>query len=95
MQNYSVHDPTGPDLEFEGELLLKENYHDTGFVEIYRTAASQYVVKQNLSSRPGRVIRHEVRVYDALKPAIESLGFGQGAKTIAITLGCPLTQRLD
>ena len=53
MQHHIVHDPKGPDLEFGGELLLKENHHDTGFVEIYKTAGSQYVVKQNLSSRPG------------------------------------------
>lgn len=94
MEYHLVHNPAGFDLEFEGELLLKENHHDTGSVEIYRTIGSQYVVKQRLSSQPGRIIRNEVRVYESLKAALESLGFGQGAKTIARRLDCPLAERL-
>lgn len=95
MQHHIVHNPDGPDLEFDGELLLKEHHHDTGFVEIYATVSAQYVVRQNHSSRPGTTCRNDVRIYESLTPALQSLGHGRGAKAIAAALGHPMTQRVD
>lgn len=66
IEHFILHDPNGPDLEFDGELLLKENCHDTGFVEIYRTAKGCIVLKQHLSTRPGIILVNEVRLYETL-----------------------------
>lgn len=95
MDHYIVHDPNGPDLEFDGELLLKEQHHDTGFVEIYRTAGGAYILKRNLSSRPGSVLINEVRIADSLAGVLESLGHGHGAKQVRSKLQIYETQRID
>lgn len=95
MNHYIVHDPNGPDLEFDGELLLKEQHHDTGFIEVYRTAGGTYVLKQNLSCRPGVRRINEVRLFETLAGALESLGHGLGAKEIQGKLQTYETRRID
>ncbi|MBX3497861.1 MAG: hypothetical protein KF889_00325 [Alphaproteobacteria bacterium] len=95
MNHYIVHDPNGPDLEFNGELLLKEDHHDTGFIEVYRTARGSYVLKRHLSSRPGHVLINEVRLADSLAGALESLGHGRGAKLVRSKLQVYETRRID
>ena len=94
-EHFILHDPNGPDLEFDGELLLKDNYHDTGLVEIYRPAMGRIVLKQHLSVRPGIILVNEVRLCETLDAALSTLGFGPGAKDIGRKLHVYETRRID
>lgn len=87
MDHHVVADDRGPDLEFEGELLVDEHHHDVGFVKVFRTASGKYVMTQNLSSRPGMVIKKMTRLLDSLEEVGDELGFAAGAKVIRERLG--------
>jgi hypothetical protein len=84
---YVVHDDQGPDLEFEGELLVDADHRDVGFVKVFRTSSGKYVLTQNHSSRPGVLIRKRTVVLESLEEVGEELGWTRGAKAIREQLG--------
>ena len=94
MRRFVVENEHGPDLEFEGEILVRQTHHDVGSVTIHRTAGGKYIVKQKLSSRPGVVVRNEVRVFDSAVEAADWLGNSRGGKAIRAALGLPTTRPL-
>lgn len=87
MEHHVVEDESGLDLEFEGELLADEHHHDVGFVKVFQTSTGKYVMTQNLSSKPGKVVKKVTRVFGSLEEVGEELGFTRGAKAIRQRLG--------
>jgi hypothetical protein len=93
-EHFVVQDPDGPDLEFEGELLVDEHLHDVGFVKVYRTEGGSYVLTQNLSKRPGQVVLRRTRVLASAEELVELLGHSTGAKAVAAKLGVATRRRI-
>lgn len=91
MRRFVVENDHGPDLEFEGEILVRQTHHDVGSVTIHRTASGKYIVKQKLSSRPGVVVRNEVRIFESAAEAADWIGNSRGGKAIREALGLPTT----
>lgn len=87
MERHVVEDEGGLDLEFDGELLVDEHHHDTGFVKVFRTATGSYVLRQNLSSSPGAVVSRRTLILPSLDEVGAELGFSRGAKQIREQLG--------
>lgn len=92
---YLVENPEGDDLEFEGELIVDEQSHDIGFVKIWKTSKGRFILKQNLSSRPGIRIINRVEVFDSAPLVAQALGNSTGAKRIARELGISRTTRIN
>jgi hypothetical protein len=94
LRQFVVEDEHGPDLKFEGVLLFEGHHHDIGSVTVHRTAGGKYVVKQNVSSRPGVDRRYHVRTFDDPAEAADWLGHSRGAKEVRKALGLPTTKRI-
>ncbi len=90
-----VQNPNGDDLEFEGELIIDEQGHDIGFVQIWKTDNGSYILKQNRSSRPGVRTIHRVDVFRSPELVVDALGHSPGAKRIANELGVSRKTRID
>lgn len=82
------------DLQFEGELLVDEHHHDIGFVKVFRTASGKWVLSQNLSARPGALLRRRVLVLDSAEEVGGELGFSSGAKSVRRKLRLPVRREI-
>lgn len=87
MESILLHNPSGPDLEFEGELLLRETFHDLGGVSVYRTRGGRYVLRQT-RSRTGVIQRVDrLEHFASLDELNAALGHSEGAKRVMSILG--------
>lgn len=94
-EQFVVEDDKGPDLEFEGELLMDEQFHDIGIIQIYRTAAGMLVAKRRLSSRPGVIVKNEVKTFEDAGQLADWLGYTPGAKAVRKRLELATTRHVD
>lgn len=94
-EHFLVEDNNGPDLEFDGELLLDEQFHDIGVIQVYRTSAGTLVAKRRLSSQPGLILKDEVRIFKDTEKLGAWLGYTPGAKAVRKRLGLSTSRHLD
>lgn len=83
---YVVHDAAGPDLEFEGELVVEEQARDIGNLQVYRTVSGRFVARQRVESITGKAT-DRTGVFGSLQELSEWLGYSAGAKAVLEKLG--------
>lgn len=93
-QEHVVHNSDGPDLIFEGQVLLDQTGQETGRVVVYRTAGGSYVFHQTRSGTGGVQALDRVRVFAKLEDARDWLGHTRGAKSVLEQLGLQARTRI-
>lgn len=92
---YIIHDPAGPDIEFEGEVVAEGQGADIGNVKIYRTGSGQFVAEQRRSAFRGYPAIDRAGVFGSLQDLSIWLGYSNGAKAILEKLGHPTRKKID
>jgi hypothetical protein len=90
-----VANPTGDDLEFEGELVVDEHHHDLGSAKVWKTRGGRYVLQLIASTRPGFRVKHRVERFETVQDLSEALGHSQGAKAVLRKLGMSRKVQMD
>jgi len=79
----------GPDLEFDGECLLKETHDCIGEVAIYRTRAGALVASQSIVDPRSGGLRTRATTLRSVAELAVWLGHSAGVKQILARLGHP------
>jgi hypothetical protein len=85
--SHVVFNPNGPDIEFEGELLIDETHATSGRITVYRTGAGHYVVEQVRHALRGNPALHRVEVVERPEDLPKILGDTPGGKNVLAKLG--------
>lgn len=95
VQRHVVENPNGPDLEFFGECLLKEDHECTGAVAVYRTRGGTLVASQLRRGHEPDGTIERVSTIGSIDELASWLGHSRGAKAILAKLGHPVRRWLD
>lgn len=90
-----IHDPAGPDVEFEGELVAEERGADIGNVKVFRTKSGKLVAEQRRSAFRGRHAIDRVGIFETLHDLSDWIGHSIGAKAVLKKLNHPTYKRVD
>ena len=85
----------GPDIEFDGECLLSENYVCVGEVKIYRTRAGTIVASQQIADARTGHPRTRATTLRAIPELSSWLGHSAGVKEMLEQLGHPSRHWVD
>jgi hypothetical protein len=96
-ERFVVHIPTGPDLEFEGELLGEASHCHAGTMRIFRTTAGKLIAQHKIepvyNSRQAGMER--ICVFETLDEAAGWLGYSATAKELFEKIGHPMRRSID
>lgn len=92
---YVVHDPEGPDIEFEGEFLVERSAADIGRVKVYRTTSGRLVAEHQRNAFRGRQGIHRIGVFERSEELSAWLGHSAGAKAVLQAIGHSSRRRID
>lgn len=87
--HHVVINPDGPDLEFDGELILDETHFGAGRIKVFHTVGGQYIVEQ---VRHAPAYQHPLCRIEAVerKDDLQTVLEGtEGGRRVLATLGQP------
>lgn len=96
-ETFTVHNPTGPDLEFEGELLGEASDGHVGTMKVFRTLAGKLIAQhtKNPMYGTGAPNFERVGVFESHDELAQWLGYSLPAKELLEKIGHPLRIKVD
>ena len=94
-EQYVIYDPNGPDIEFSGNCLIDRHYMGMGRLQIYKTAAGQFVYKQKRSASRHSTALHRVDVFSSFDELASELAKSWAGKDILEEFGQPSRRIID
>lgn len=93
--HHVVSNPNGPDLEFDGELILDETHTGAGRIRVFRTVGDQYVVEQIRHALAYQRPLYRVEAVESKEELPTVLGDTEGGRSVLTTLGQPYRKKID
>ncbi|WP_412033102.1 hypothetical protein ACLIR7_05760 [Nitratireductor aquimarinus] len=95
VETHIVHDPDGPDIQFEGELIAEQQSAQLGNVKVYRTRSGKLVVAQHRNRVRQSPAISRVAVFDEMDELPKWLGHSLSAKSLMDELGYPVRRIVE
>lgn len=95
MEKHVIHNPDGPDMEFEGSVIIRERSADLGMLRIYKTRAGSYVAEQRRNALRGREMINRAAAFRTLGELAAWMGNSRDAKAIMERIGHPVRRQIE